>query len=79
LPACSRTTGAGDMVSVDQRGLFIQRPEIGTTYRSPAGDKLTVAAIWESGVVFEGGKITARATELARHFTPCTEAMPCTF
>lgn len=54
--------------SVNAEGSFTKRPTLGDVFRSPAGRLLTVAAIWEKGVIFEGGHFGASAQQLL-HYT----------
>lgn len=61
------------MTAINRTGHFTQRPEIGATYLAPNGQELTVAATWERGVVFEGGRLAATASELLRHYQPTQE------
>jgi hypothetical protein len=62
------------MVSVNNQGAFTTRPEIGDRYLSLDGVELTIAAMWEGGVVFEGAEFTVAATELLQLYRPlCAE------
>lgn len=50
-------------------GNFATRPPIGTAFRSPTGDTVTIAASWQSGVVFAGDAGCCSARDLVAHYT----------
>lgn len=51
-----------------------QRPAIGSSYLSPDGKKLTVAATWEQGVVFHGERCCT-AEELENQYQPISDGV----
>lgn len=49
---------------------FIHRPSIGDRFLSPNGEILSVGAIWEGGVVWEGVERCTSAGELGAFYKP---------
>ncbi len=61
------------MASVNDTGLFTERPSIGDHYLSPHNERLEIASIWDGGVVFAGG-LVVMAADLVTRFTLLSKA-----
>ena len=47
----------------------MNRPEIGSLYKSPNGEVVEIAATWDGGVVFLGAEYTVTIEEFVAGYT----------